>query len=45
MPEDVIELRIKQLKDWLDSGYMTYEQLLTILGVSDGDEDNIDMYS
>ena len=30
MPEDVIELRIKQLKDWLDSGYMTYEQLLTI---------------
>ena len=30
MPEDAIELRIKQLKDWLDSGYMTYEQLLTI---------------
>lgn len=45
MPEDVIELRIKQLKDWLDSGYMTYEQLLTILGVYYEYEDNIDMYS
>ena len=44
MPEDVIELRIKQLKDWLDSGYMTYEQLLTILGVSDGNEETC-MYS
>ena len=44
MPEDVIELRIKQLKDWLDSGYMTYEQLLTILGVSDGNEETY-MYS
>ena len=42
MPEDVIELRIKQLKDWLDSGYMTYEQLLTILGVSDGNEEEFD---
>ena len=44
MPEDVIELRIKQLKDWLDSDYMTYEQLLTILGVSDGNEETY-MYS
>ena len=44
MPEDVIELKIKQLKNWLDSGYMTYEQLLTILGVSDGDEETC-MYS
>ena len=41
MPEDVIELRIKQLKDWLDSGYITYEQLLTILGVSDGNEEGL----
>ena len=32
MSEDVIELRIKQLKNWLDSGYMTYEQLLILLG-------------
>ena len=32
MPEDVIELRIKQLKNWLDSGYITYEQLLILLG-------------
>lgn len=32
MPEDVIELKIKQLKDWLDSGYITYEQLLILLG-------------
>ncbi len=44
MPEDVIELRIKQLKDWLDSGYMTYEQLLEIIGVDNGNE-QIDMYS
>ena len=45
MPEDIIELKIKQLKDWLDSGYMTYEQILTILGgVSDGDEETC-MYS
>ena len=44
MPEDAIELRIKQLKDWLDSGYMTYEQLLTILGVSDENEETC-MYS
>ena len=44
MSEDAIELRIKQLKDWLDSGYMTYEQLLNIIGVSDEDE-QIDMYS
>ena len=44
MSEDVIELRIKQLKDWLDSGYMTYEQLLTILGVDNGNEE-FDMYA
>ena len=44
MPEDVIELRIKQLKDWLDSGYMTYEQLLIVLGVSDGNEEGFDMW-
>ena len=44
MSEDAIELRIKQLKDWLDSGYMTYEQLLEIIGVSDGNEE-VDMYS
>lgn len=44
MFEDEIELKIKRLKDWLDSGYMTYEQLLDIIGVSDGDE-QIDMYS
>ena len=44
MPEDVIELKIRQLKDWLDSGYMTYEQILTIIGVSDGDEETC-MYS
>ena len=44
MSEDAIELRIKQLKDWLDSGYMTYEQLLEIIGVDNGNE-QIDMYS
>lgn len=44
MSEDAVELRIKQLKDWLDSGYMTYEQLLEIIGVSDGNEE-VDMYS
>ena len=44
MSEDVIELRIKQLKDWLDSGYMTYEQLLDIIGVNNENE-QIDMYS
>ena len=44
MFEDVIELKIKQLKDWLDSGYMTYEQLLTVLGVSDGNEEGFDMW-
>ena len=44
MPEDVIDLRIKQVKDWIDSGYMTYEQLLTILGVNDGNEETC-MYS
>ena len=44
MPEDVIELRIKQLKDWLDSGYKTYEQLLDIIGVDNGNEE-FDMYS
>ena len=44
MSEDVLELRIKQLQDWLDSGYMSYEQLLTILGVSNGDEETC-MYS
>ena len=45
MPEDVIDLRIKQVKDWIDSGYMTYEQLLNILGVSDGNEEGLDMLS
>lgn len=44
MFEDETELKIKQLKDWLDSGYMTYEQLLTILGVSDGNEEGFDMW-
>ena len=44
MFEDETELRIKQLKDWLDSGYMTYEQLLEIIGVNDGNEE-FDMYS
>ena len=32
MFEDEIELKIKQLQDWLDSGYMSYEQLLILLG-------------
>ena len=32
MSEDVLELKIKQLQDWLDSGYMSYEQLLILLG-------------
>lgn len=32
MPEDIIELRIKQLKQWLDSGHIIYEQLLILLG-------------
>ena len=44
MSEDAIELRIKQLKDWLDSGYMTYEQLLDIVGI-DNENEQIDMYS
>ena len=44
MSEDAIELRIKQLKNWLDSGYMTYEQLLEIIGV-DNENEQIDMYS
>lgn len=44
MSEDAIELRIKQLKNWLDSGYMTYEQLLDIIGV-DNENEQIDMYS
>ena len=44
MFEDAIELKIKRLKDWLDSGYMTYEQLLEIIGVDNGNE-QIDMYS
>ena len=44
MSEDAIELRIKQLKNWLDSGYMTYEQLLEIIGVDNGNEE-FDMYS
>ena len=44
MSEDAIELRIKQLKDWLDSGYMTYEQLLEIIGVDNGNEE-FDMYA
>ena len=44
MFEDAIELKIKQLKDWLDSGYMTYEQLLDIVGVNNENE-QIDMYS
>lgn len=43
MPEELIELRIRQLKDWLDSGYMTYEQLLTIIGGCDGNEEGFDM--
>ena len=45
MPEDVIDLRIKQVKNWIDSGYMTYEQLLNILGVSNGSEQEADMLS
>ena len=44
MFEDETELRIKQLKNWLDSGYMTYEQLLDIVGV-DNENEQIDMYS
>ena len=44
MSEDAVELRIKQLKDWLDSGYMTYEQLLDIVGI-DNENEQIDMYS
>ncbi len=44
MFEDEIELKIKRLKDWLDSGYMTYEQLLDIVGVDNGNEE-FDMYS
>lgn len=44
MFEDEIELKIKRLKDWLDSGYMTYEQLLDIIGVDNGNEE-FDMYA
>ena len=44
MFEDEMELKIKRLKDWLDSGYMTYEQLLDIVGVDNGNEE-FDMYS
>ena len=44
MFEDEIELKIKRLKDWLDSGYMTYEQLLDIVGVDNGNEE-FDMYA
>ena len=44
MFEDEIELKIKRLKDWIDSGYMTYEQLLDIVGVDNGNEE-FDMYS
>ena len=32
MPTELLEQRIKQLKQWLDSGHITYEQLLTLLG-------------
>lgn len=39
MFEDETELKIKRLKDWLDSGYMTYEQLLDIIGVDNGNEE------
>lgn len=42
MSEDALELRIKQLQDWLDSGYMTYKQLFTILGVSNENEEEFD---
>lgn len=42
MSEDVLELRIKQIQDWLDSGYMSYEQLLTILGISNENEEEFD---
>lgn len=44
MFEDELELKIKRLKDWLDSGYMTYEQLLDIVGVDNGNEE-FNMYS
>lgn len=44
MFEDEMELKIKRLKDWLDSGYMTYEQLLDIVGVDNGNEE-FDMYA
>lgn len=39
MSEDVLELRIKQIQDWIDSGYMSYEQLFTILGIGDENEE------
>ena len=45
MSEEAIDLRIKQVTDWIDSGYMPYEQLFNILGVSDGNEEGLDMLS
>ncbi len=35
MPEDIIELRIKQLKQWLDSGHIITERNPRLRGTSE----------
>lgn len=42
---EVLDLKVKQIKNWIDSGYMTFDELLETLGVYYEYEDNIDMYS
>lgn len=45
MSNEVLDLKVKQIKKWIDSGYMTFDELLEKLGVYYEYEDNIDMYS
>ena len=45
MSNEVLDLKVKQIKNWIDSGYMTFDELLETLGVYYEYEDNIDMYS
>lgn len=42
---EVLDLKVKHIKNWIDSGYMTFDELLEALGVYYEYEDNIDMYS
>lgn len=33
MPQEIIDIRAKQLKDWIDNGHLTPEQLAEIQAI------------